>query len=94
MTDIHQEITFNASAAAVYKALTDSTEFAKFTRAEARIDATPVKPCRPRRVDQQRALAAPPHRVAVVAERVVGSLLQPRGFPMFANDGAHDRCAL
>ena len=39
MSDIHQEITFNASANAVYKALTDSGEFAKFTGAEARIDA-------------------------------------------------------
>lgn len=39
MSDIHQEITFNASAKAVYKALTDSSEFAKFTGAEARIDA-------------------------------------------------------
>jgi len=40
VSDIHQEITFNASANAVYKALTDSSEFAKFTGAEARIDAT------------------------------------------------------
>ncbi len=40
MTDIHQEITFNASANAVYMALTDSSEFAKFTGAEARIDTT------------------------------------------------------
>ncbi len=40
MSDIHQEITFKASAKAVYKALTDSSEFAKFTGAEARIDAT------------------------------------------------------
>ncbi len=40
MSDIHQEIIFNASAKAVYKALTDSSEFAEFTGAESRIDAT------------------------------------------------------
>ena len=35
MAQIHQELTFAAEPAAVYKALTDSEEFAKFTDATA-----------------------------------------------------------
>lgn len=38
MPDIHQEISFNAAPAEVYKALTDPTAFAEFTGDPARID--------------------------------------------------------